>query len=111
MPRWPFRVCLPLIAPRLEGHGFLERQLSFVLQPVSEPCGLDLLAKVFAGFAAKLDLAQGTPCASCPASMIPRSGHEVIPVPKVVLLQRFVNLLRPVEILLVPPARDVEIGD
>src|SRR5439155_8919672 len=65
-------------------------------------------AVVVRGGAAKIDLAQLLAVAGRPAAMIPRADHEEILLARIVLLQQLVDLERTVEILLIPPARDVE---
>lgn len=48
--------------------------------------------------------------AARPSAVIPRSGYKVVPVLLVVGFQQRVGLLRPVEIFLIPPAGNVQVG-
>ena len=71
---------------------------------MGEERGFDSLPIILGGIGAELDPPERAPVASRPAAVIPRAGDEKAHLPAVEGLEGFVDLLRPVEILLVPPS-------
>src|SRR5579872_2108138 len=97
----------PLVAARLKKKSFFERQATFVLEPVSEPRRFDFLAEIERGVAAKRNRAERFARAAPPAAVIPRARYEIVQMIGIIFFEEFIDLHRPVEIFLVPPAGDV----
>jgi hypothetical protein len=83
---------------------------ALIFQVVREERGHHVAAVMRRGIAAKVDAAERAAGAARPAAVIPRSDDEKVLAPGVVLLQQLVDLDRPVEIFLIPPAGHVQRG-
>src|SRR5579884_3505707 len=78
-------------------------QRTLIAQPVVEPGLKDVLAIMSGGIGAEIDGPE-TAAIPSPLPMIPRTGNEVVPPRGIVLLEKLVDFLGTVEILLIPPA-------
>src|SRR5579871_5200362 len=74
-----------------------------VAQPIVEPRLEDVLAVIERRVRSEVDRAEPSAIA-VPSAMIPRSRHEIVATIAIVGLHLLVDLLRSVEILLIPPA-------
>ena len=96
----------------LKDHGFREVARAFVLQPVSEPRRFDLRRGRYLLVLLSKEISPSLlPSRSRPAAMIPRAGHQIVQMIRIVLFEQLVDLQRAVEILLVPPAGDIQVGN
>ncbi len=98
----------PLVGAGPERQRFARRRRALILQVVREERRHHVAAVMRGGVAAEVDAAQRAAGAARPAAVIPRSDDEKVLVLRVVLLEQLVDLDRPVEIFLIPPAGDVE---
>ena len=73
-----------------------------IAQPVVEPGLEDAIAVIGGGVGTEIDGAEAAAVAA-PLPVIPGTGDEVVAVTGIVLLEEFVDFLRTIEILLVPP--------
>ena len=80
------------------------------MQPVSEPGRLDLGAEVPGGVAVEIEVAELAPGTAGPAAVVPWTGNDEVQMTAVVGFEQLVDFLRPVEVFLVPPAGDVQVG-
>src|SRR5262249_27788626 len=79
------------------------------MQPISEPGGLNLRAKIFSSFSPKRHRTQFVAQSMRPAPMIPRAGNEVVQMLAIILLQQLIDLLWTIEVFLVPPAGHIQV--
>ena len=105
-PRLPALATGSLPASKVRASGRARR--SAVLEVVGEPGRLDLLAEVLRRRAVERDRAETVAVAVRPAAVVPRPDDEAVEVLRIVLLERRVDLERAEEVLLVPPAGDVQ---
>ena len=105
--RRPLAPAPPLVGAGLEGERFGEVARALVLQEEGEERRLHLVAEVGRRVAAERDRAERRAVAG-PAAVVPRADDQVVQAAGVVLLERLVDVERAVEVLLVPPAGDVQ---
>ena len=98
----------PLVGAGAERQRFARRRRALILQVVREERGHHVAAVMGGGVAAEIDAAQRAAGAARPAAVIPGSDDEKVLLLRVVFLEQLVDLDRPVEIFLIPPAGDVE---
>src|SRR6202007_2209007 len=67
-----------------------------------------VLSIVLRGLAAEIYGTEFLPVTSGPTAMVPRADDEEVLICRIVPFEQFINLERPVEILLVPPARHIQ---
>src|SRR5690242_5998314 len=67
----------------------------------------DIGAEELTGRTAKIDIAQLVTRQTIPATMIPRTSHEIIQVVLVCLFQNLIGHHGAIKIFLIPPTRDV----
>src|SRR3954468_16258513 len=106
LPRPMVGTC-PLVRAALKGQGFRLIKFAFVLEIVSEPGGLDLRAKIIAGGASEMNLAE-TAARAAPPTVVPRTQHDKVVIGLIEFLEGRVGRERPVIVFLVPPATDDE---
>src|SRR5215831_17615735 len=100
----------PAVGAGLKGQRFRLIELALVLQVVGKPGMQNIGAEVLTGRAAKIDVAQFIAGGTIPAAMVPGTGHQMVHVVRVGLLQNLIRFDGSVEIFLIPPARDVHDG-
>src|SRR5512143_2994681 len=98
----------PAVAPRLEDRRLRLLERALVLQIEGEEWRLDAGAIVLPGRRAEIDLPQLLAGPAGPPAVPPRADDEEVARLVVVRLERAVDRHRSVEVLLVPPPRDVE---
>src|SRR5688500_3566785 len=101
----------PRVGARLESGGFGQLPGPLVLEPPGQPGQLDIPLAVDRGGVAEVDPAQLLPAPPTPSAVVPGTHDQIVKVSGVVTLQGLADLERPVEIFLVPPARNVERRD
>src|SRR5258708_26382818 len=109
--RRPRIVRAPGVASALEDRGLGLCECALVLQIIGEEWCLDLLSVVLAGRRTEIDVAELLSGAIAPATVPPRADDEKVAILPIVLFECPVNGDRPVEVLLIPPAGDVERRD
>ena len=106
----PVVVGLPGVLPGAEDPRLRDGRavLVLVLEVVGEQRGHDLLAELAGRGAAERDRPQAVAVAPHPAAVVPRADDQGVQAVAVLLLEGLVDPERAVEILLVPPAGDVQ---
>src|SRR5262249_510174 len=79
-----------------------------ILEVVREEGALELLAELPGRRRPELDRPQAVADPGAPPPVVPRPDHDRAEVPRVLLFPGLVDLQRAVEVLLVPPAGDVQ---
>src|SRR6266540_875672 len=98
----------PYVCARLEYRRFGQFPLwALTAQPVVEERLEDLLPVICGRIAPEIDGPQ-LAAVAVPASVIPGAGDEVVAMGGIVPFHQFVDFLRAVKILLVPPASDMD---
>src|SRR5579871_6168448 len=99
--RRPRIVLSPFVGAGFESGRFGEMRVGRVAQPIVEPRLEDVLAVIERRVRSEVDRAEPSAIA-VPSAMIPRSRHEIVATIAIVGLHLLVDLLRSVEILLIP---------
>ena len=77
------------------------------VQPVPQPAGQNGLAKIGTRIAAEIDVSELSP-RPAGAAVVPRADHQIVAVLGVAPFQELIDLERSIEVLLIPPAGDVQ---
>src|SRR6185503_7146409 len=98
----------PCIAAGFEDRRLRLPEVALVLQVVGEKGRLDILSEILRRRRSEIDLAEFLAGSSRPAAVTPGTDDEKVLRALIMLLQLTINGDRAVEILLVPPAGDVQ---
>src|SRR5262249_42935312 len=105
---WPAIEVPPGVLARAEDAGLGDLAGAPVLEVPGEPRGQDPLAEVPGRRGAEGQGPQPVPVRPGPAAVVPWADDQGVQPAGVAFLERFVDRQRALEILLVPPAGDVE---
>src|SRR4051812_44342282 len=103
-------VSMPGILARTEGPDLGDGLPGPVLEIVCEEAGLDFLAELRTRGLVEIDEAKAIAGAHRPATMVPGANDQEVLGFGVVLLEGLIDLQGAEEVLLVPPAGDVQGG-
>ena len=101
----------PLVGSGSEGQRLGQICLPLSFKMIGEERRKNLPPVIFRGETAEFDTAELLSFPAAPAAVIPGTDDEKILVVGVVLFQQLSNLQGAVEILLIPPAGDIQGGD
>src|SRR5690348_4378246 len=98
----------PLVRSSPEGQCFGKIETSFLFQVICEKSRHHLAPVVLCCGSPEIDRTELPAFTPRPSSMVPRTYNKKVLMSGIVALQQLVNLDRTIEVLLIPPTRDVQ---